>query len=57
MPVRSNLFTTIGMLCVLLCIVLLGYWKIAIGVAGIALMIAGWFALEADDDDEATDGA
>lgn len=43
---RSNLLTVAGLVLVLACVSLLGHWQIAVGVAGVALMVAGWFANE-----------
>ena len=38
----SNLLTTIGAALILLCLVLFGGWKLAIGVLGVFLLIAGY---------------
>lgn len=39
---RSNILTVAGLVLVLACIVLLGGWRIAVGVAGVALIVAGY---------------
>jgi hypothetical protein len=48
---RSNVLTTLGVLLILVCVVLLGGWKIAVGLLGIALLLAGYKALDAGDSD------
>ena len=40
----SNLFTTLGVALILTSIILLGYWRASIGVAGVVLVLAGWAA-------------
>ena len=45
---RSNLLTSLGVVLFLLSVVVLGYWKIALGLLGIFLIVAGYMALEED---------
>lgn len=52
---RSNLLTTIGVALVLASVVLLGYWQVAVGLAGVALLTAGYVSNEPED--EGDDGA
>lgn len=51
---RSNLLALFGVLLILLCVVLLGGWKVAIGLAGVVLLAAAWSAHQGGD---VTDGA
>lgn len=41
---KSNVLTTVGVLLVLACLILLGGWKLAIGVLGVLLVVAGYQA-------------